>query len=89
MAISIFKPNVPPTDGSVILPDILDFHAEHNPDRTCFMYANSDDLIRPNRAGPEYEVVAVIANIDAVLYHAVTMGMFKAGIVVRKRSLFP
>jgi acyl-CoA synthetase (AMP-forming)/AMP-acid ligase II len=39
--------------------------------------------VRPNRAGPEREVVVVFAHTDAVLYNALLAGMMRAGIIVR------
>jgi hypothetical protein len=38
--------------------------------------------VRPNRAGPEGEIVALIANTDTVLYQALVAGMVRAGVVV-------
>ncbi|EKM50783.1 uncharacterized protein PHACADRAFT_130251, partial [Phanerochaete carnosa HHB-10118-sp] len=38
--------------------------------------------LRPNRSGPDNEVVAVLVNCDTVLYLALLAGMMKAGIVV-------
>ena len=40
--------------------------------------------LRPNRAGPENEVVAVLINCDSVLYLALLAGMMRAGLVVRR-----
>ncbi|KAF7968306.1 hypothetical protein HWV62_2396 [Athelia sp. TMB] len=38
-------------------------------------------LVRPGRTGPEGQVVAVIANLDTLLYAALVAGMIRAGIV--------
>ncbi|KZP17631.1 putative aminoadipate reductase [Athelia psychrophila] len=38
-------------------------------------------LLRPAQSGPENEVVALIANIDVLLYHALVAGMLRAGLV--------
>jgi hypothetical protein len=38
--------------------------------------------VRPNRAGPEREIVAIIANTDTILYLALIAGMVRAGVVV-------
>lgn len=39
-------------------------------------------LIRPGRSGPEREVVAIIANVDVLLYQTLVAGMLRAGVVV-------
>jgi acyl-CoA synthetase (AMP-forming)/AMP-acid ligase II len=39
--------------------------------------------LRPNRQGPDGEVVMIIANTDTILYHAVLVGLSIAGCVVR------
>ena len=44
--------------------------------------------VRPGRAGPDGEVVAVVALSDTLLYHAITLGIMRAGLVVSKR-LYP
>lgn len=97
----VFK--LPPLDGTVVLPEVIDFHSKNNADLP--MYAFSEDgknepttisflefsrachrvahALRPNRAGPENQVVAFIALADTVLYQAVTVGLVKAGLVVR------
>ena len=37
------KPHFPPLDGSItVLPGLLDFHAEHNPDSPWALYPSSD-----------------------------------------------
>ncbi|EIW80241.1 acetyl-CoA synthetase-like protein [Coniophora puteana RWD-64-598 SS2] len=38
-------------------------------------------ILRPGREGPEGEVIALIANVDTLLYQAIVVGMMKAGIV--------
>ena len=38
--------------------------------------------LRPNRAGPDDETVAVVINTDTVLYVALLLGMLRAGLVV-------
>lgn len=38
--------------------------------------------LRPGRAGPEQEVVAMLLNCDTILYNATMIGMFRAGMVV-------
>jgi hypothetical protein len=39
--------NYPSLDGSLFLPELLEFNAQHNPDVTFFVYENpdSDDLV--------------------------------------------
>ncbi|KII84555.1 hypothetical protein PLICRDRAFT_117628 [Plicaturopsis crispa FD-325 SS-3] len=39
--------------------------------------------IRPNRAGADGRVVALLAQADTILYQAVSMGIVVAGLVVR------
>lgn len=36
---------------------------------------------RPNREGPEGAVVALVLNVDALLYHAILIGLIRAGCV--------
>ncbi|KZP21523.1 acetyl-CoA synthetase-like protein, partial [Athelia psychrophila] len=38
-------------------------------------------LLRPKRSGPENEVVALIANVDVLLYQTLAAGMMRAGLV--------
>lgn len=95
--------NFSPLDGTVFLPEIIDFNSKYNADLP--MYAFSEEgkdepttisflefsrachraahVLRPNRAGPDNQIVAFIALADTVLYHAVTVGLVKAGLVVR------
>jgi hypothetical protein len=47
--------------------------------RACHRVAHA---VRPNRAGPEGKVVALIANTDTILYQAIVAGMVRAGVVV-------
>ena len=47
--------------------------------RACHRVAHA---VRPNRAGPEREIVAIIANTDTILYLALIAGMVRAGVVV-------
>lgn len=93
---------VPPCDGSVTLPEVIDFHNKHNPDFPIFFF-NEDGTeeiteisyfewgracdrvahrMRPGRQGPEGEVVAMVALSDTLLYHAVSVGLMRAGIIV-------
>lgn len=44
-------------------------------------------VLRPDRSGPEQEVVAMLLNCDTILYIAAMAAMFRAGMVVR--FLFP
>lgn len=102
-------PNViPPADGSVTLPEVIDFHTKHNPDYPIFIfkedgkseitkityleYGRACDRVahrfRPGRAGPDGELVAVVALSDTVLYHAVSVGLTRAGMIVSTHSDF-
>ncbi|KAI5884844.1 uncharacterized protein SCHCODRAFT_02521790 [Schizophyllum commune H4-8] len=40
-------------------------------------------ILRPSRKGEDNATVAIIANSDTLLYNAVTVGLIKAGLVVR------
>lgn len=39
-------------------------------------------IIRPDLSGPDNEVVALIANLDTLLYQTIVLGMMRVGIVV-------
>ncbi|KAJ6598643.1 hypothetical protein B0H10DRAFT_2085224 [Mycena sp. CBHHK59/15] len=39
-----FKP--PPLDGSLLLPEIFDHHAQHNPNHPLFRYVNADSIVQ-------------------------------------------
>lgn len=39
--------------------------------------------VRPNREGPDGQVVALIAHCDSITYHALQIGMIRAGLAVR------
>lgn len=39
-------------------------------------------LLRPNGRGHDYEVVAIIALADTLVYQTLTVGLMKAGLVV-------
>ncbi|KZP33662.1 acetyl-CoA synthetase-like protein [Athelia psychrophila] len=90
----------PPLDGTILLPDLVDFNLEHNADLTAFVYSDAPGsltkisyleygraahrvghVIRPGRAGPESKVVALVANLDTLLYAALVVGMIRAGVV--------
>jgi acyl-CoA synthetase (AMP-forming)/AMP-acid ligase II len=93
---------IPPVDGSVTLPEVLDFHTKHNPDYPLyqfqedgaseitnvnyFEFTRAADRVahhfRPGRQGRDGEIVAVVALSDTLLYHAVTLGLMRAGMVV-------
>lgn len=93
---------IPPLDGSVTIPDTLDFHWEHNPTLPIYAYPGegADEIttisylefgrachrvahaLNPDPRSPKREVVAIIALVDTVLYHAVVVGLMKAGLVV-------
>ena len=97
-------PVFPPLDGSLrVLPDLVDFHAQYNPEGPwALLFSDVDSpvsivsflqfaqathrishALRPNRAGPENERVALLINCDTVLYLALVVGMVRAGLVVR------
>ncbi|KAL1743867.1 hypothetical protein HDZ31DRAFT_39949 [Schizophyllum fasciatum] len=87
-----------PLEKGLLFPQASDFNLEHNPDFTCFAYAEADGTVREitylefgravhraahalRREGPEGTVVAFIALSDTLLYHAITVGLMKAGFV--------
>ena len=39
-------------------------------------------ILRPNREGPDREVIALLLNTDTVLHNAVVLGLMRAGFVV-------
>ncbi|KAJ7851549.1 hypothetical protein B0H13DRAFT_1448537, partial [Mycena leptocephala] len=43
----------------------------------------SAHFLRPNREGPDGQVVALLALSDTVLYHAAVAGLMTAGFIVR------
>ncbi|KAI4521212.1 acetyl-CoA synthetase-like protein [Schizophyllum commune Loenen D] len=89
-----------PLEDNLPLADVVDFHLEHNPDKTCYACAEPDGTLReityrefgravhraahalrPAQQGADGAVVAIIALSDTVLYHAITIGLMKAGLV--------
>lgn len=82
------------------LPDLLDFHLEHNPDFPVFVYAEPVSTRTTEIRMLEYvraahrigkairgdsqpgDVIAIVANIDALVYSALIVGIMKAGLVV-------
>ncbi|KAG6867616.1 hypothetical protein C0993_000497 [Termitomyces sp. T159_Od127] len=97
------EPVFPPLDGSVTIPESIDFNWKHNADLPMFAYEMDSDsnkvteitflefgrachrvahLVRPERAGPDQEVIAVIALADTIVYQAVMVGLMVAGLVV-------
>ena len=93
----------PPTDCSVTLPEVVDFHRTHNPYETAYVFSKDCALnptnisflefgratdrvahyVRPGRSGRDREVVALIALSDTLLYQAITVGITRAGYIVR------
>ncbi|EGO20260.1 hypothetical protein SERLADRAFT_363606 [Serpula lacrymans var. lacrymans S7.9] len=53
--------------------------------RACHRVAHA---LRPNRTGPEGEVIAIIAQTDNILYAALIVGTMIAGAIVRIFHLF-
>ncbi|KAL1658228.1 amp-CoA ligase, partial [Schizophyllum commune] len=89
-----------PREEGLLFTDACDFHVQHNPDHTCFAYAEADGTVReiaylefgraihraahalrPQREGEDGIVVAIVALSDTLLYHAITVGLMKAGFV--------
>ncbi|KIK65753.1 hypothetical protein GYMLUDRAFT_240230 [Collybiopsis luxurians FD-317 M1] len=81
------------------LPDVIDFHLEHNPDFPIFVYNEPGSTERTEISMLEYiraahrvgkavrgysqpgDVVAIVANVDTLLYSALVTGIIKAGLV--------
>jgi acyl-CoA synthetase (AMP-forming)/AMP-acid ligase II len=93
----------PPLDGTVTLPETLDFNMKHNPSKSMYIFSRDDALegittitflefarachrvahvLRPGRTGEDGRVVAVIALADTLVYHAIVLGLTRAGLVV-------
>ncbi|KAF8192961.1 putative aminoadipate reductase [Pholiota molesta] len=93
----------PPTDCSVTLPEVVDFHRQHNTYETAYVFSQEGHpeptkisflefgraadrvahYIRPGRAGEDREVVAFVALSDSLLYQAVTLGITRAGFIIK------
>ena len=100
MAIQI-TPVYPAMDGSIRPASLVDFHIAHNPTLPAFAYSEAPGSVvevsflefgrAAHRAahllkGNEGEVVALIANVDNLLYQTLVAGMMRAGLVVRHSS---
>ncbi|KAF8154567.1 hypothetical protein B0H34DRAFT_661311 [Crassisporium funariophilum] len=92
---------LPPLDGSVTLPESIDFHTKYNPYKPMFTFHEDGSStiaeitfvefgracdrvahrLRPQRSGSEGEIVAVVALSDTLLYHAVSIGMMRGGLI--------
>jgi hypothetical protein len=95
----------PPLDGSITIPELLDFHSNHSAELPIYAFSpdGTDEPIevsflefgracdrvayalRPqlDALGEDKQVVAFIALADTIVYQAVTIGMMRAGLVVR------
>lgn len=95
----------PSLDGSITIPELLDFHSNHNAELPVYVFSpdGTDETIevsylefgracervayalRPqtDALGGDKQVVAFIALADTIVYQAVTVGMMRAGLVVR------
>ena len=102
-AISLHDVSYSPFDGSLFLPEMVEFNARHNATHPFYTFydENLGDLrhishlefyrasqrvahaVRPNRQGPDSDVVAIVANTDTILYQVLTMGIMLSGLVVR------
>lgn len=105
-AISLHDVSYSPFDGSLFLPEMVEFNARHNATHPFYTFydENLGDLrhishlefyrasqrvahaVRPNRQGPDSDVVAIVANTDTILYQVLTMGIMLSGLVVRPTS---
>jgi acyl-CoA synthetase (AMP-forming)/AMP-acid ligase II len=62
---STFRP--PPLDGSLLLPDVFEHHAQHSPDHPLFVYADEDKITRTitwYRAVKAFQTAAHISRIQ-------------------------
>lgn len=94
-------PVYPPLNGSLRPASLVDFHIEHNPTRTVYVYSDAPGskveisfrefghaahraahLLRPSLSSSQNEVVAIVANVDTLLYQTLFVGMLRAGLVV-------
>ncbi|KAF7985842.1 hypothetical protein HWV62_526 [Athelia sp. TMB] len=86
----------PPVDGSIHPASLIDFNIAHNPTTPAFVYSETPgsmveiSFLEFGRAahraahllkGYHGEVVALIANVDNLLYHTLIAGMMRAGLV--------
>jgi len=92
----------PPTDGTITLPETIDFHRKYNPSLPIYVY-NEDGTsiiteithleygracdrvarhLQPGRKVSQREVVAIVALADTLLYHALIVGVMRAGLIV-------
>ena len=91
-------PVYPPMDGSVRPASLVDFHIAHNPTLPAFVFSETPGSVvevsflefgrAAHRAahllqGYGGEVVALIANVDNLLYQTLVAGMMRASLVVR------
>ncbi|KAF7973245.1 hypothetical protein HWV62_15753 [Athelia sp. TMB] len=89
-------PVYPPMDGSVRPASLVDFHIAHNPTLPAFVFSETPGSVvevsflefgrAVHRAahllqGNKGEVVALIANVDNLLYQTLVAGMMRAGLV--------
>lgn len=93
----------PAADGSITLPETIDFNRKHNPQASAFVFAHEDgsgetttithlefgraadrvaNILRPGRLGADKEIIGVVALSDTILYHAVLIGIMRAGYIV-------
>ncbi|TFK33796.1 acetyl-CoA synthetase-like protein [Crucibulum laeve] len=81
-------PVFPPTDGSVTLPEVIDFNLKYNPNHSVFAFSTDEEpesvvsisQLEFDKDQPR-EVVAVIALVDIIVYQAVVVGLMRAGVV--------
>ncbi|KAJ8509096.1 hypothetical protein ONZ45_g8704 [Pleurotus djamor] len=75
----------PPTDGSLLLSQIVDFNSEHNTWLPVFKYhADGSDthIVNPTGSDEAFtKVVAIVALCDTIVYQALMLGIHKAGFI--------
>ncbi|KAJ7775604.1 hypothetical protein DFH07DRAFT_1056780 [Mycena maculata] len=57
-----FKP--PPLDGSCLLPDVIDHHAQHNPDHPLYMYGGEDGVAKTITWSHAVKAFRMVAHIS-------------------------
>ncbi|KAI6102062.1 hypothetical protein EV401DRAFT_2024951 [Pisolithus croceorrhizus] len=82
-------------DGSLFVPEMLEYNARHKNKELCSIsnlefYRASQRVahaVRPGRQSQDKEVAGIVANVDSVLYHALFLGIANASLIVHR--MFP
>lgn len=102
-------PVIPVLDGTISIPEAIDFNLKNNPDQPAFVFSHDNTpntattithlefsrachrvahKVRPGRSGQEGQVVAILALVDTIVYHAIIAGLMQAGFTVCICKLF-